>query len=126
MVSNINLHPYNVAGYAIGPHTDSEAKWVTTLFYLPKTNILKGAGGTLVGKFRDGKQQKEGSKWEGFGGYNVVKRAPFTPNSVFAFAPCYTSWHAVAPLAMKGAVRRDTIQAFISTKSPKVNKERCG
>ena len=31
------------SGYQIGPHTDSELKWVTTLYYLAKD---------LVGRFR--------------------------------------------------------------------------
>lgn len=34
------------------------------------------------------------------------------PNSVFAFAPCFGSWHAVPKMGGKGFVR-NTIQTFL-------------
>ena len=109
----------DVKGFSVGPHTDSQAKWVTTLFYLPRDRKLVGKGGTLVGKFKDGRKQTGGSTWQSFDGFVPVRRAAFEPNSALAFAPCHTSWHAVE--AMGGAVVRDTIQGFISseTKRPK-------
>lgn len=76
-----------------------------------------------MGKFKDGKTQPFASRWMKFDGYEVIRKAQFAPNSVVAFAPCFTSWHAVA--AVKSGVARDTIQAFVSSKK-KILKEECG
>ena len=84
---------------------------------------LVNEGGTLVGKFNDQRAQPGGSRWLKFDGYEVTRRAQFAPNSMLAFAPCHTSWHAVA--AVQAGVARDTIQAFVSSRQ-KIPKEKCG
>jgi len=113
----------DLSGFSVGPHTDGTAKWVTTLFYLPKDDSLLHKGGTLVGKFNNGLSQPGASRWMSFNNYEVARKAQFAPNSLMAFAPCHTSWHAVSPI--NAGVARDSIQAFVSSKD-KIPKEKCG
>ena len=114
----------DITGYTIGPHTDSENKWVTTLYYLPSDMSRITQGGTSVVKSKTGKDQKVGSKREGWNDrqWTVAKKAAYVPNSVFAFAPCFTSWHAVP--RVNQAFARDTIQGFISSRK-QVPKKNC-
>ena len=44
--------------------------------------------------------------------FEVAAQARYVPNSVFAFAPCFGSWHAVPKMTGKTFVR-DTIQTFL-------------
>ena len=84
------------AGYEIGPHTDSQGKWVTTLYYLAK-DLEHENTGTCVVRSKSGREQKGASDWEDWRDpdFEVAEQARYVPNSVFAFAPCYSSWHAV-------------------------------
>lgn len=43
--------------YSIGPHTDSYGKWVTVLYYLPKTYDAPRTAGTCVMRSKSGMQQ---------------------------------------------------------------------
>ncbi|KAK3252533.1 hypothetical protein CYMTET_38167 [Cymbomonas tetramitiformis] len=106
-------------GYEISPHTDSIDKLITILFYLPKGDTYKSFG-TTVYESRDGlddggfMRTYENPNWRKQ--FVAVERGPFVPNTVFAFAPCQSSWHGVENVAGK-AVHRDTIQSFITIKS---------
>ncbi|KAK3267181.1 hypothetical protein CYMTET_24249 [Cymbomonas tetramitiformis] len=113
----------DLSGYEIGPHTDTDFKWVTTLFYLPSTAKHSGVG-TAILKSKSGRVQKSGTRHMPWGSdWTVHSRAPFIPNSVFAFAPCWHSWHAVPK--MKEQVTRDTLQGFVQS-SKRTSKFPCG
>jgi hypothetical protein len=43
--------------------------------------------------------------------FEEVESIPFVPNVVFAFAPCWSSWHGVENI---GNGERDTIQGFVT------------
>jgi len=101
----------DMTGYQIGPHTDTDKKWVTTLFYLPSSAKHANVGTTLL-KSTTGRTQQKGTKHMKFGPeWEAVFAAPFVPNSVMAFAPCWHSWHYVPKVAER--VTRDTLQGFI-------------
>lgn len=113
-------------GYEIGPHTDSHGKWVTCLYYLPRDSSHEADGGTAVVRSKSGREQGADSTWESWKDpdFEVVRQAHYVPNSVFAFAPCLGSWHAVPK--MQAAFTRDTIQTFImSTGAKKYKKTHC-
>lgn len=101
----------DISGYAIGPHTDAPYKWITMLYYLPKDASMSTAGTQIV-RSNKGTSQKE-SKWMDPKDkqWQIVKQAPFIPNTVMAFAICDKSWHAVPKVGSKAV--RNTIQTFI-------------
>uniref|UniRef100_A0A6T7URF2 Fe2OG dioxygenase domain-containing protein n=1 Tax=Pyramimonas obovata TaxID=1411642 RepID=A0A6T7URF2_9CHLO len=105
----------DLPGIEVGPHTDVDNKLVTVLYYLPKDTQVTRSLGTLMLRSKNKRIQPQGSKWESWKDpdFEVVKRADFVPNSVFAFAPCHSSWHAVPKFSGRHA--RDTIQAFINS-----------
>ena len=111
--------------YEIGPHTDSHGKWVTMLYYLPKDDTHESDGGTAVIRSKSRREQFGDSTWESWTDpdFEVVRRARYVPNSVFAFAPCLSSWHAVPKLQQ--AFVRDSIQTFIMSKQWKDKKSHC-
>ncbi|KAK3234863.1 hypothetical protein CYMTET_54905 [Cymbomonas tetramitiformis] len=102
--------------YEIKPHTDSVMKVVTMLYYLP-VDTSHPELGTVVFKNKKGKGDNGGGlTWKEKGNYlkefSIARKGTFFPNTVFAFAPCMSSWHGV-PLVTKN-LRRDTVQGFIS------------
>ncbi|KAK3288077.1 hypothetical protein CYMTET_4431 [Cymbomonas tetramitiformis] len=102
--------------YFISPHTDTVMKVITTLFYLP-VNGAHPELGTVVFKSKTSDADGGGGKtWNGKGDYlrdfDIIREGTFMPNTVFAFAPCTSSWHGV-PLVTEN-LRRDTVQGFIS------------
>ena len=111
--------------YEIGPHTDSHGKWVTMLYYLPKDDTHESDGGTAVIRSKSRREQFGDSTWESWTDpdFEVVRRARYVPNSVFAFAPCLSSWHAVPKLQQTFV--RDSIQTFIMSKQWKDKKSHC-
>ena len=114
-------------GYEIGPHTDARTKLVSMLYYLPKNHKVSPKSGTYVLRSRTGQVQQGHSKRCNFGrDFATLKQVKFAPNSVFAFAPCYSSWHAVR--RVDSSEPRDTIQAFLKDARPKalrILKGRC-
>mmetsp|Transcript_50916 Transcript_50916/g.94877 ORF Transcript_50916/g.94877 Transcript_50916/m.94877 type:complete len:431 (+) Transcript_50916:325-1617(+) len=114
----------DVFGYNIKPHTDTVKKWVTVLWYLPTSSELASSG-TLIVRSKSNQTAKSsgGKKWSD--DFEVFKTAEYVPNSVVAFAPCYSSWHAVRATVVPN-MARDTIQSFVhmdegrSKKKPKV------
>jgi len=110
-------------GYVIPPHTDRGTKWVTMLYYLAPDDSHKEAG-TCVIRSKSGREQTS-SDWESWDDddFEIARQAPFLPNSVFAFAPCYKSWHAVPKMNTK--FTRDTIQSFVMAKNKLYKKGRC-
>jgi len=114
----------DVTGYAILPHTDSSGKMVTTLYYLPRTADPKVAqAGTCVVRSLTGEVTKSGSGRHGWEDMEVAFQAKFVPNSMMAFAPCTSSWHAVKKTA--GKVTRNTIQGFVHINDKTPRKAAC-
>ena len=80
--------------------------------------------GTSILQSKVGRVQKAGTKHYSFGPEWETKfRAPFVPNTVIAFAPCFHSWHAVE--TMTEHVMRDTLQGFVVS-SIGGKKQPCG
>jgi len=81
-------------GYSLGPHTDSPNKVLTLLFYLPaKDDDLDS--GTVVYVPKDRGLRCSGNKHHDFKDFDVVKKMPFKPDSVFAFEKSNISFHGV-------------------------------
>ena len=113
----------DMSGYGIGPHTDTDKKWVTTLFYLPSTAKHAGVGTSIL-RSNSNRVQKQGTRHFKFGpDFVTAFKAPFVPNTVIAFAPCWHSWHAVE--TMTESVMRDTLQGFVVS-SITGKKQPCG
>lgn len=77
---------------------------------------------TYVSKKNESDAWKDGiaSAANNFKGFTEVESAPFVPNVVFAFAPCWSSWHGVKSI---GNSERDTIQGFITIEQLANKKE---
>ena len=112
-------------GYAIGPHSDNSDKWITMLYYLPKTDSKLKVGTCVLENLlrRRVSSQSDVASWNKRH-WKTHFQAPFVRNAVFAFAPCDASWHAV-PKTPEG-FRRDTLQSFIQAKVGNAPKGRCG
>merc|ERR1712159_486185 len=112
-------------GYSIPPHTDTNDKAVTILYYLAKK---EGKSKTSMGTRTYVSKKNESDAWKdgiasaanNFKGFTEVESAPFVPNVVFAFAPCWSSWHGVKSI---GNSERDTIQGFITIEQLANKKE---
>lgn len=113
-------------GYAIGPHADNSDKWVTMLYYLPRESSKLKVGTCVLKNLlkRRVPSQSDVSDWSNTKSWETSFQAPFKRNVVFAFAPCFASWHAV-PMTPEG-FRRDTIQSFIQTVRGNAPKGKCG
>ena len=87
-------------GYSIPPHTDTNDKAVKILYYLAqkggKSKVSMGTK-TYFSKKNESDAWKDGiaSAANNFNGFTEIESAPFVPNVVFAFAPCWSSWHGV-------------------------------
>ena len=95
-------------GYELPPHTDVCDKLLSALLYLP----LDGTGGEEHGTaMYEATQHAQlsavpcGETNKVWTGYREVSRAPYRRNTMFAFAPCRSSWHGVP----KSAVARRSI-----------------
>lgn len=96
---------------------------VTTIYYLSKQGDgNQGAGTYILSKDRSDAAATAGGFQKpaenvSFDGYTIHSRVPFVPNSVLAFAPCTTAYHAVPHLSSPGHTSRNTLQAFIKVHS---------
>lgn len=86
----------DLAGYAIGPHTDSPAKVITALFYLPQDESLIQAG-TSIYTPKDPAFRCKGGPHYPFDGFDRLRTMAFKPNSVFIFLKTDDSFHGVEP-----------------------------
>lgn len=91
-------------GYSIGPHTDSPAKVITALFYLPYDESAVGAG-TSIYEPKDSAFRCPGGPHHAAEGFNLLRTMPFKPNSVFIFRKTDNSFHGVEPCT----VQRDVL-----------------
>eukprot|EP00240_Pyramimonas_obovata_P013932 CAMPEP_0118957918 /NCGR_PEP_ID=MMETSP1169-20130426/62356_1 /TAXON_ID=36882 /ORGANISM="Pyramimonas obovata, Strain CCMP722" /LENGTH=197 /DNA_ID=CAMNT_0006906021 /DNA_START=1135 /DNA_END=1728 /DNA_ORIENTATION=+ len=111
----------DISGYEIGPHTDTDKKWVTTLYYLPSTEKHSKIG-TQVLRSKSGKVQKNRMRHVEFGpDFEVKFQAPFVPNSMLAFAACWHSWHMVPKV--EEHVMRDTLQGFVGSSTTRATRQ---
>ncbi len=82
--------------YSLSPHTDVPGKFLSFLFYLPRTHELSDFGTTIF-RPRDRDLTSDGKAWLSFDDFEPVWTAPFEPNTCFAFARTDTSFHGVLP-----------------------------
>lgn len=84
----------DVPGYSIGPHTDTNDKLITGLFYLPQ-NIDSAAQGTILYKCDTPDPLGKGHKFTDE--FKPVKVVPYVPNSALFFERTNVSYHGVRP-----------------------------
>jgi hypothetical protein len=90
--------------YYIGPHTDTPAKLVSLLFYLPPDESLRDLGTSLYAP-KDPKFRCPGTRWYKFSRFRRITTMEFLPNSLFAFFKTENSFHGVEPVTQTGIER---------------------
>uniref|UniRef100_A0A7S0NAV4 Prolyl 4-hydroxylase alpha subunit Fe(2+) 2OG dioxygenase domain-containing protein n=1 Tax=Pyramimonas obovata TaxID=1411642 RepID=A0A7S0NAV4_9CHLO len=113
--------------YFINPHTDSVAKVVTILYYMPLDASHPELGTVAFRSNKGLKDDGRGMTWKPEMGnfkkyFTPVTQGAFVPNTVFAFAPCTSAWHGVYHVPT--ALQRDTLQGFISMDLTKKDKSK--
>lgn len=86
------------AHYCLEPHTDLQSKVVVLLLYLPAFGGIEQLG-TSVYRPRDTNFICEGGELYPFEKFELVKTAPFAPNSAFGFLKSNRSFHGVEPIS---------------------------
>jgi len=111
-------------GFAGTPSAASADKWVWTEYQLPSGEDEKDALGTKLLKSKSGRKEKA-YKRESFDNddLEVIKRLPYIPNSVFAYAPCVDSWTSVFPIRRR--IQRNSLLGIIHH-NPIGLKQQCG
>lgn len=90
--------------YSIGPHTDTPAKLVSLLFYLPADDSLREYGTSLYTP-ADPNFRCIGTKWHKFSGFRKAMTMEFMPNALFAFFKTDQSFHGVEVVRDEGIER---------------------
>ena len=98
------------AGYSIGPHTDSPRRLLTMMVYLPEDREHTHLGTSVYRPLEDGRVCA-GEAHHAFDGFEVVKTAPYLPNSAFGFMKTDNSFHGVS--AMADDYERDTLAYIV-------------
>ena len=80
--------------YYIGPHTDTPAKLVSLLFYLPRDESLRELGTSMYAP-KDPNFRCAGTKWYKFSSFRRIATMEFMPNSLFGFFKTDQSFHGV-------------------------------
>lgn len=93
--------------YSLGPHTDSPAKVLSFLFYLPPDDSLAHLG-TSIYVPKDPGFTCPGGPHHGFEKFDRMATMPYLPNTLFAFLKTDNSFHGVEPIQETG-VRRDLL-----------------
>ena len=91
-------------GYSLGPHTDSNQKVVSLIFYLPE-NPKSPELGTSLYMPRDPDFKCEGGPHYDVAEFTRVKTIRYMPNTVFGFVKSNTSFHGVEPLSAEHRCR---------------------
>ena len=81
--------------YSLGAHTDSIAKFVTFLFYIPSDNNLQKNGTSLYKPKIEINHDRHFKAEETEKFFDKIKTCPFVPNSVLIFPRTSTSFHGV-------------------------------
>lgn len=87
----------DITHYALGPHTDTPAKVITVLFYLPRDESQAHLG-TSIYMPKDPTRRCPGGPHHGYEDFDRVATMPFMPNSMFAFVKTDNSFHGVEPV----------------------------
>lgn len=82
------------ANYAIGPHTDSPAKFVVGIFYLSKDDRMQRFG-TSIYRPKDDADRGWRTAHLPSEGFELVQTFPNRPNSLFCFMKTDNSFHGV-------------------------------
>ena len=90
--------------YTHDPHADSFDKFVTILFYLPKTPDT-GVSGTSMFVPKDPNKYFDTQVHHPFDEFNFIKEMPFKPNTAFVFLKTENSYHGVLPSKHQDAHR---------------------
>lgn len=106
--------------YKLKPHPDGQPRVVTMMFYLAKEGDPDDLGTSMY------RQKPLLNRLLG-GRFEEVKRFPFLPNSVGAFAvndtPERTSWHGRELIEGVSVVRDSVILSFLSESRPDFGKK---
>jgi|JI10StandDraft_1071094.scaffolds.fasta_scaffold157988_3 hypothetical protein len=95
--------------YSLGPHTDSPAKLVSMLFYLPEDDSASELGTALYVP-KDRGFTSEGGPHLDFAEFDHVYTVPYAPNVVASFPKTLACFHGVEPV--KGANKQRDILFF--------------
>lgn len=100
----------DASGFALGPHTDTIKKLATMIFYLPQEYDTRTVTlGTSVYVPRDPAFTSDGGKHFPLPDFVRVKRVPYQPNTLFAFARTDNSFHGVEPAPGSTAIARELL-----------------
>lgn len=102
--------------YALGPHTDSPAKVLSFLFYLPADDSQPHLGTSLYVP-RDPEFLCTGGPHHPFESFRRVCTLPYLPNALLAFPKGSNTFHGVEPIT-EGTVRRDLLLYDIKVENP--------
>lgn len=80
--------------FSLGPHTDSESKFIVGAFYLPKDDSLRDFG-TSIYKPKDASLSSWPSPHMKHEDFNLVKTFENRPNTMLVFMKTDHSWHGV-------------------------------
>ena len=82
--------------YKLGVHTDTPAKFLTFLFYIPKDSQNSDLGTVLYEpKDKDFNLKNKSTEHYDIKDFNLVKKVKFTPNTLFIFPRTNYSYHGV-------------------------------
>ena len=88
----------DTGAFELPPHTDICSKLLSAILYLPFDDLAPEDHGTAIYVATQDAPLAAASCGETrkrWAGYLEVKRAPYRRNTLFAFAPCRSSWHGV-------------------------------
>lgn len=90
-------------GYAIGPHTDSPARVLSAIFYLPKGGNRPELGTSLYVPKKKGRTCPGGPHYPETE-FKKVKTVSYSPNTAFVFLKTNASFHGVSKTKAERAV----------------------
>jgi hypothetical protein len=102
--------------YKLGPHTDTPAKVLSLLFYLPADDS-KPHLGTSMYLPADPSFTCDGARHYDFKGFHRLLTMPYVPNTLFAFMKTPNAFHGVEPVSEPG-VERALLLYDIKTAKP--------
>jgi hypothetical protein len=93
--------------YSLAPHTDTPAKVLSFLFYLPEDAALAHLG-TSIYLPKDRRHVSDGTDHHRPEFFDRLVTMPFVPNALFAFLKTPNAFHGVEPVVERD-VRRDLL-----------------
>ncbi len=84
--------------YSLGPHTDTPAKVISFLFYLPADASMPHLG-TSMYLPKDPSFTCPGTAHHSFDKFNRLLTVPYVPNTLFGFMKTPNAFHGVEPIA---------------------------